>query len=137
MKKDNITITGVSDRIKNHISKLRASYSNIQFHISEAIANDVRLSSQHALNIFRIVQESIHNALKHSHAGNISIAINSNSVIEIQIVDDGRGMNVDSSDEGNGLMNMRARAKETGMQLLISSKPNEGTMVLLETHTTN
>ncbi|MFZ1370534.1 MAG: hypothetical protein WAR78_09125, partial [Ferruginibacter sp.] len=75
LNKDNITITGIGDRIKNYISKLRSTYNTIQFHISEEINTDVRVSSQNALNIFRIVQEALHNALKHSNASNISIYI--------------------------------------------------------------
>lgn len=137
LNKENITITGISDRIKNYISKLRPTYDNIQFHIREEIKNDVRISSQYALNIFRIMQEAIHNALKHSEAANISIHIISNETILIKISDDGKGIENINATDGNGLLNMEARAREIGMQLSISSKANEGTVLLLETGTTN
>ncbi len=132
LNKDNITITGISDRIKNYISKLRPTYDNIQFHISEEIKNDVRISSQHALNIFRIIQEAIHNALKHGEAANISITISSDEAILIEVKDDGKGLGQIDFTEGNGLLNMKARAKEIGMQLSIESKTNEGTALLMK-----
>lgn len=137
LNKDNITITGISDRIKNYISKLRPTYDNIQFHISESISNDIRISSQNALNIFRITQEAVHNALKHSNAANINISISSAAHITINITDDGSGIKNENSKDGNGLINMKARAKEMGMELSVSSALNGGTEVILRTATTN
>jgi signal transduction histidine kinase len=137
LNKDHITITGISDRIKNYVSKLQPTYGHIQFHITEEIKNDVRISSQHALNIFRIVQEAVHNALKHSGANNISISINSNETILLNVNDDGKGMEEINATEGNGLLNMQARAKEMGMLLSITSKANDGTSLFLQTGTTN
>ena len=137
LNKDHITITGISDRIKNYISKLRPTYTNIQFHILEEINNDIRISSQNALNIFRIVQEALHNALKHSHASNISVYISSNETFRIKISDDGKGMPENNAANGNGLRNMQARAREIDMQLSISSGVNGGTVLFLTTTTIN
>ncbi len=137
LNKENITITGISDRIKNYINKLRPSYDHMQFYITEHIKNDIRISSQHALNIFRIVQEAIHNALKHSGAAVVTIDISSEKNISIKITDDGKGMGQDIVSGGNGLQNMQARAREIGMKLSILSVIKEGTTMALETATTN
>ena len=137
LNKENITITGISDRIKNYISKLRPSYDHIQFQINEDIQTDVRISSQNALNIFRIVQEAIHNALKHSGAEVVGIKISSQNNIVIQITDNGKGMEENIVSNGNGLLNMQARARQTGMLLSVSSVMKEGTSLILESTTTN
>jgi len=138
LNKDHITITGLSDRIKNYISKLKPTYDKIHFAITENITHDNRLSSQNALNIFRIVQEALHNALKHSNAGTVAINIGSNeNIITIAVADDGKGMAQTDAAGGNGLLNMKARAKEIGMQLTISSTPNKGTQLVLQSSTTN
>lgn len=137
LNKDHITITGISDRIKNYISKLRPTYTNIQFHILEEINNDIRISSQNALNIFRIVQEALHNALKHSNASNISVHLGSNETFRIKISDDGKGMPENNTANGNGLRNMQARAREIDMQLSIASGINGGTELLLTNTTIN
>ena len=137
LNKEHITITGISDRIKNYINQLQPSYDHIQFYIHEEIKNDTRISSQNALNIFRIVQEAIHNALKHSDASAVNIHIRSSEAISINVNDDGKGMETNHSSDGNGLLNMKARAREIGMKLTITSARNEGTALLLETNTTN
>lgn len=137
LNKDHITITGISDRIKNYINKLRPSYGHIQFHIIEEIKKDTRLSSQHALNIFRIIQEATHNALKHSGAANIGIHIISDESLSIKISDDGKGIESAHSTHGNGMLNMETRAAEIGMRLSIHSGKHEGTTLSLETATTN
>jgi signal transduction histidine kinase len=137
LNKEHITITGLSDRIKSYISKLQPTYNKIHFTIAEAIKNDVRLSSQNALNIFRIVQEGLHNALKHSDATTITVAINSDENITIVIADNGKGMETAIAADGNGLLNMKARAKEIGVQLTITSAPGNGTSLSIQSGTTN
>lgn len=136
LNKDNITITGISDRIKNYINKLRPSYPGIQFNISETIGNDTRMSSQNALNIFRIVQEAIHNAIKHSGADTIDIIIISKQTVSVAVRDNGKGMG-DINYGGNGLVNMQFRAKESGMQLSVTNVLPAGTSILLTAGTTN
>ena len=138
LNKDNITITGISDRIKYYLNKLKPTYNQVQFHVNEQITTDTRISSQNALNIFRIVQEAVHNALKHSGATNININLNSNKKMVIRVVDDGKGMDdAPPNPEGNGLLNMKARADESGYRLNIHSESGKGTVVELELSTTN
>jgi signal transduction histidine kinase len=137
LNKEYITVTSLSDRIKNYISKLQPTYDKIHFLLTEEIKNDTRLSSQNALNIFRIVQEALHNALKHSDASNVNICISSSDYIVIGITDDGKGIQDDNARGGNGLLNMKARAKDIGMQLTIASVPNKGTSLVLQAGTTN
>jgi len=132
LNKENITITGVSDRIKNYLNKLQPTYNHVHFHIFERINNDVKISSQHALNIFRIVQEAVHNALKHSGGTSITISLTSNESIEIKIQDDGKGiMHVENDTSGNGLANMKLRAAESGFELGIKTEPGKGTAIAL------
>lgn len=136
LNKDNITITGISDRIKNYINKLRPSYEHINISMEENIQQDLRVGSQKALNIFRIVQEAVHNALKHSAAKNILIKIESDTNIQFGITDDGKGIVEGTGHEGNGLRNMKARAADAGIQLNVESITGKGTSILLQ-DTTN
>lgn len=138
LNKDNITITGISDRVKNYISKLQPSYNHVQFNIEEKVTNDIRINSQAALNIFRIVQEAVHNALKHSGAKNIDVAIYSEETAAVTVSDDGIGLNGSAQrGSGNGIMNMQARAAESGLQLSVHSLENKGTSVKMLIPTTN
>lgn len=138
LNKENITITGISDRIKNHINKLQASYGAVQLNVTETITNDQRVNSQTALNLFRMVQEAVHNALKHSGARHINIAIESVDAASIRIEDDGLGMDTAVQyGKGNGLPNMQARAAESGLQLTIHSAPQQGTTIVIGLPTIN
>ncbi len=138
LNKENITITGISDRIKNHINKLQASYGDVQLNVTEMITNDQRVNSQTALNLFRMVQEAVHNALKHSGARHINIAIESTDAASICIADDGQGMETAGQwGKGNGLANMQARATESGLQLTINAAPQQGTTIVIGLPTIN
>lgn len=136
LNKDNITITNISDRIKNYINKLKPSYEHINIMLEEDIRNDVRISSQKALNIFRIVQEAIHNSLKHSKAKELNIYINSKEKLSVMIRDNGRGITVDNN-EGNGLRNMKVRAGDAGLNFSVETAADKGTHILIESGTTN
>lgn len=134
LNKENITVTGISDRIKSYINKIDSSYDQ-QIEVEEKIEHDARVGSQKALNIFRIVQEAIHNALKHSNSKNIMVEIESNDTIKFTISDNGKGMDLSNPASGHGLRNMQARAMDAGIQLTVNSSPGKGTKLLIETTT--
>ncbi len=134
LNKENITVTGISDRIKSYINKIDSSYEQ-QIEVKEKIEKDVRVGSQKALNIFRIVQEAIHNALKHSNAKNILVEIESNDTIRFTVSDNGKGMDLANPASGHGLRNMQARANDAGIQLTVHSLPGQGTRLIIESTT--
>lgn len=135
LNKENITITGISDRIKSYINKLRPSYEHINIEVAENIENNVRVGSQKALNIFRIVQEAVHNAFRHSNAKNILVQIESGQNISMVIKDDGSGITNEPGSDSNGLRNMKARAADAGIKFSVQSFAGAGTSILLETTT--
>jgi PAS domain S-box-containing protein len=84
--------------------------------------------------IYRIIQEAVTNALRHSAAKRIRVSFESNKVgALISIEDDGRGFDTQSTVamSGIGLVSMRERAEIIGGQLLISSVEGKGTSVTL------
>ena len=82
-------------------------------------------------NIFRIVQESLNNAERHSEAGTVSINLKATkSRIELSISDDGIGFNpAQISSERFGLRGMRERARIFGGDLQVDSAPGNGTRI--------
>lgn len=92
------------------------------------------LSSKAALNILRILQESVTNVIKHSGANEIKIVsrqaiVGEKKYVVISILDDG-GKQQHQYESGYGLKNMRFRAKELGGFLTIGHK-SIGTCVTL------
>ncbi len=134
LNKENLTITSISDRLKNYVNKLQPSYENINIQINEEIENDRKVSSQNALNIFRIMQEAIHNVLKHSKANNLDINILSKEYLNISVIDNGIGLNQNNIIRGEGINNMQMRAKEIGLDFSINSNQNNGTTLVLNSN---
>ena len=82
------------------------------------------------LSLYRIIQESINNAIRHGNADIIDISITSiNDKYKISIKDNGKGFRVDNNERGLGLRNMEARTKSMGALLSIESKPEEGSNI--------
>jgi signal transduction histidine kinase len=84
-----------------------------------------------ATQLYRISQEAVTNALKHSHARSISIALaDDDGSVALRIRDDGIGIR-DPEPEGNGLglRIMRYRAGLINAQIQVESQAGTGTVV--------
>ena len=80
-------------------------------------------------HLYRIAQEAVNNALKHSQAQDIVIALTrQRGVLELKISDNGRGLTT-GKNRGMGLHVMRHRASVIGAELTIESKPGKGTAI--------
>lgn len=91
---------------------------------------DGLLNGDEEINLFRIVQESLNNAIKHARATEIQLTIKKNATaIDLVIEDDGRGLG--DSNAGFGLTGMRQRAEMFGWNLNIRSRAGRGTELLL------
>jgi len=83
-----------------------------------------------ASNLFRIAQESVNNALKHSGARNIEVNLRSvDNKLLLRIADDGSGFAGPQNGEGMGLHIMRYRARMIGAELKVFPNQPHGTLV--------
>lgn len=90
--------------------------------------HDIDIMPKHGLILFRIIQESINNILKHSKAKNVSIKIeDDHEKLDILISDNGKGFNTNLKKDGSGLKNMELRAKIIHAEFSIQSEPDKGT----------
>lgn len=92
----------------------------------------VRMTAPAELTVLRIAQEGLANAMKHSRARTIKLALHhSNSHVELTVSDDGEGFDTElnSAGEGLGLRLMRERIREVGGSLSVTSRPGAGTVV--------
>jgi signal transduction histidine kinase len=93
----------------------------------------VRITGQPATHCFRIVQEALNNAAKHSGTELVEVEIVfSSDILTVNIRDFGRGIVPDKSRKpGLGLIAMQERADLLGGKLTVSSVANTGTTVSL------
>lgn len=90
------------------------------------------LSPSARIQAYRIAQEAIQNAIKHSGAQRITISLEQNgSELELRIVDDGHGFDPSQVRGGRGLILMAERAAIISAVLTVQSKPGKGTEVKL------
>jgi signal transduction histidine kinase len=112
--------------------------SPVPIHI-ETSTDDLALSEEAALAVYRIVQEAVYNAIQHSDASEIAVRLTQYpDKLRMTITDDGQGIR-DGWDprsfvaEGHfGLAGMRERAAMIGGTLEVHSAPEYGTAVILE-----
>ncbi len=85
-----------------------------------------------ALCLYRVLQEAIQNAVKHSRTRDAKVAIyGSSTQITLRVSDAGIGFNpdADSMKTGLGLTSMRERVRLVGGELSIQSQPSKGTLI--------
>lgn len=90
------------------------------------------LNSTKTLNLFRIIQEALNNAVK--YANSTLILVNLKMLKEqicLEIIDNGKGFDVEKTKEDPhyGLLNMQKRVNEIGGELTIKSNIGEGTKI--------
>ncbi len=102
-------------------------YKKATFKISQS-KNVPDLQQQLKIDLYRIIQEFISNAIKHGEARKISILFAfHNKHLKIKLTDDGKGFNIQLKSQGMGMRNIKSRIKSHSGTIQISSKINEGT----------
>jgi len=125
---------GLSKAISANVRKLSA-VSQIRI---DAEIGDLRgaLPPAQEIHLYRIVQECLNNVIKHSLATRCSVTVaRTGSEVLVVVEDNGRGFEetarTDASDAsaGNGLSNIRERARILGGHAEFLSRPGEGTRI--------
>jgi len=133
LTKEVLALTAISDRLKVFIQRLQNSYPDVVVDVTENITHDHLLAPMHALHLFKILQEAISNALKHSGAGKISVSIEAGDEWKVIIADNGRGLPESQRQVtgGNGLINMSNRSREAGWHIGFQHNGANGTRVVI------
>ncbi len=91
-----------------------------------------QLSEEMGIGLFRVMQEALMNAVKHSGVQEIDVALRANgTALYLDVVDRGVGFTVDDARlyRGLGLVSMRERLNLLGGELFVKSRPGDGTTV--------
>ena len=90
-------------------------------------------SPEAVLNIYRLLQEAIHNVIRHAKARQLTLGLRAfGDRIEFSVIDDGVGLDPDAiPGRGFGLDSLRARAAKLGGDLELRSAPGQGTAVMV------
>ena len=126
---DQVEHFGLIDTLEIEMNRIaRLKLIDIEFHSNK---HDIEINPKDGVIIFRIIQESVNNTLKHSKAKNLKIQVeDSPKTLKITIQDNGVGFGGGRKD-GSGLNNMKKRALMMDANLEITSHPDIGTALKL------
>ncbi|HWJ25495.1 MAG TPA: ATP-binding protein [Flavisolibacter sp.] len=127
---------GLLKAVKNEVAKLiQMAHLEVSYEVS---GEPIFMESEKELVIFRIIQEAFNNIIKHAQASKVWLHLNYNeSCLEVLIKDNGVGfakeevLNEKDSQKA-GLINMQTRARLFGGTVVIESKENKGTQILVK-----
>lgn len=101
----------------------------VQFYTSSELLD---LSPKTEVNLFRIAQELLNNAIKHANAEIINVQlIKHEKTVILMVEDDGVGIDVNAV-KGIGLVSLQGRVMALGGDLTIDTKPNKGATIIIE-----
>ncbi len=132
MNADIVIQRGLLAAVETETGKLRnTGLYQVEFSVT---GEPVFMDGQKELVIFRIIQESLNNIIKHAKAHSIKLEMDySETLLSVVISDDGAGfdMNEPGKKESAGLTNMQKRATMIDGQCRIHSSREEGTVIQL------
>ena len=97
---------------------------------SDNVSGD--LPDEYRICIYRLVQEALNNAVRHSQAHNAKVRVSSSADhIAVEISDDGSGFDTHRT-RGLGILGMEERVKRLGGTLTVTSSPGLGTVIQAE-----
>ena len=106
---------------------------NTSLHID---GSQYRLGPQKEMVLFRMVQEALHNAIKHSKAKNIEVHLQYGlTAFRLSVNDNGTGFNpatLNPAETGIGVKNMQNRAALIGAIFSLNSNAENGTQISIE-----
>jgi two-component system, NarL family, sensor histidine kinase UhpB len=123
---------GLPETLKDLVNSLQEQHSDLDVRLH--LAGDLNaLGETLNINIYRIIQESINNAIKHAQASilDIDVKLTDDSGLELMIKDNGKGMDIHAVDQTNhfGLLGIRERAQGLHGSFSVESELGHGTAI--------
>jgi two-component system NarL family sensor kinase len=123
--------SGLGNAVKDFIEKIRNTQLAITLNTSGINGS---IDANVEIMIYRIIQECVNNALKHSGATKLDISlINDNEGLNLTIEDNGKGFDLAtlSLGKGIGMKNIRTRTRYLKGTVDIDSRPGHGTLIAI------
>lgn len=124
---------GLVPTLRKYLQTIEEYHNTVKIYFSN-VGDEKRLPPKYEVALFRLVQESVQNALKHAEAKEIKVKLEiRNDSISVVIRDDGKGFDTtQKKPESFGMIGMRERVELLEGQISFDSKINAGTIVLIQ-----
>ncbi len=124
---------GLINAIEEYITKLHEVHELKIIFRSDV---NIDLDKGKEINIYRIIQEIIHNTVKHAHAKQLVIELRKQGdALLLVTADDGKGFDIEDKihdSNGLGLINLQSRAEILNSKFSYNSEAGKGTMYVFE-----
>lgn len=123
---------GLIPTLKKYLKTIEEYHESTKIEFA-TIGKEARLPSKYEVALFRLVQESVQNALKHADASNIAVKVElRRDQIIVLVKDNGKGFDKNQKKaESFGLIGMRERVQLLDGEITIDSKIGVGTIVMI------
>jgi signal transduction histidine kinase len=101
----------------------------------QSFGTEKRIDSNIEINVYRIAQELINNAIKHSAATEMLVQlVQEENRVHLTVQDNGKGFNTEilKTSKGSGFSNIQSRLESLNGVLNVYSKTDEGTEISVE-----
>ncbi|MGH8791428.1 MAG: GAF domain-containing protein [Stackebrandtia sp.] len=123
---------GLVETVRKHLDLVRRAYA-IDASLDADADGEFDLDDDAEVDVLRMIQEAVHNAVRHSEADRIDVRLRAGARVVAEVSDDGIGFDPDHAAlHGLGLASMRERAETLGGCLEVLTRPGRGTTVRLE-----
>lgn len=121
---------GLAAAIAGQVERLGRGEIETEF---DADGDFADLGDDAQLVVYRVAQEALNNAARHSGAAHVRVRLSrgAGGGVDLEVADDGRGFAFEASERGLGIAGMRERALLVGGEVTIESRPGAGTTVRL------
>jgi signal transduction histidine kinase len=113
------------------LAQRTAAGNGLEVRAEVDLPDDRRLTPEAETTVYRVVQESLTNVVKHAHAAAVDLSVRCDGrEVEIRVADDGVGFDPDGADAtGFGLLGMRERVELAGGELSVRPGREAGTVI--------
>ena len=132
LNRDEITLEDLGKQFRKWFDRILEPHPQITPRFSSEPGPNPVLDPLRSLNLFRMMQEAVHNAIRHAGPCTLEVLIGATGEqVAVTIRDDGNGF-TPGGEEGSGMGSLRTRAGEAGIRLELNSEPGKGTTVRME-----
>ncbi len=129
---------GLVSACESLVELMNKSVENTHFSFIHNFGESRLGNQQIEITLYRIVQESINNIIKHANADTVDIQLkNYDDVILLTIEDNGQGFDMNTVKKGFGLNGIQNRLEPVNGLFEINSRPGNGTNIVVEIEKNN
>ncbi len=126
---------GLPETLKDLVNSLQEQHQDLEVRL-HLTGNLNVLGETLNINLYRMVQESINNAIKHAQATtlDINLTLTDKNALELMIKDNGIGMDIQAVDQTNhfGLLGIRERVQGLHGSFAVDSELGSGTAIIIK-----